>query len=273
MTTHQRFRLDDTHALVTGASRGIGRAIAEALAEAGADVAITARDTAALDDVAKHITTQGRHTLALTCDVTDTAQIASCVAEALARFGRLDLLVNAAGVIPSFGPFLDLPEEDWSTILETNFLSALRFCRLVGPHMLEHGSGSVINISSVAGFRGVPALSHYAATKAALISLTRSLAAEWAQAGVRVNAICPGWTKTAMTAQVSGNPELANILAQAVPAQRWGEVDDVTGAALYLASDTSRFITGQTLTVDGGLTAYEGGPGMLGMTAFGRVPN
>ncbi|GHF40056.1 SDR family NAD(P)-dependent oxidoreductase [Streptomyces morookaense] len=273
MHTHPTFRLDGTHALVTGASRGIGRAIALALAEAGADVAITARNTTALDALAEDIAAQGHRALALTCDATNLDQITACVQDALTGLGHIDILVNAAGVIPSFGPFLDLPEDDWNTILETNFLSTVRFCRLVGPHLLERGRGSVINMSSVAGVRGVPSLSHYAATKAALISLSRSLAAEWAQGGVRVNAVCPGWTRTKMTAQVSGNTELSGILTQAVPAQRWGEVDDLVGTAIYLASDASRFVTGQTLTVDGGLTAYEGGPGMLGMTTFGRVQN
>ncbi|MFI1801180.1 SDR family NAD(P)-dependent oxidoreductase [Streptomyces sp. NPDC020379] len=271
--SHPSFRLDTARALVTGASRGIGRAIALALAEAGADVAVTARHPEELDDLAADISARGRRSAALPCDATDLGRITACVRDAVAALGGIDILVNAAGVIPSFGPFLELTEEDWDTVLDTNFRSAVRFCRLAGPHMLDRGGGSVLNVSSVAGIRGVPALSHYAATKAALTSLTRSLAAEWSPRGVRVNALCPGWTRTRMTARVSGDADLSDALLRSVPARRWGETDDVVGAAVYLAADASRFVTGQTLTVDGGLTAYEGGPGMLTMTGFGRIAN
>lgn len=275
MSTHSinSFSLDGKNAFVTGASRGIGRAIALGLAEAGAHVAAVARTAAALDELAAEIRKLDRTAVALTCDVTDPDQINQAVADAHAELGSLDIVVNCAGQIEHAGPFLDLTAEDWRRLFRVNFESVLHVCRAAGPHLRDQGAGSVINVSSAAGTGGVPFFSHYAASKAALISLTRTLAAEWAAHGVRVNALTPGWIGTEMTHAFSADPELSAGLLSQVPAGRWGEPEDVVGAAVYLAGDAARFVTGACLAVDGGLTATEGGPALIGLLALGRIAN
>jgi NAD(P)-dependent dehydrogenase (short-subunit alcohol dehydrogenase family) len=266
------FQLDGKSALVTGASRGIGRAIALGLAGAGADVAVLARSTAALDVVAKEIGSMGRRATVLTCDVDDPAQIESAVAEAIAEFDGLDIAVNNAGGFAFVGPFLDLTPEDWAQMMRTNLDSVVHVCRAVGRHMTQHGAGSVINVASVGGYNGVPMLSGYAVAKAGVLSLTRTLAVEWAASGVRVNAIAPGWTRTELTRSFAGNPELSDELIRSVPVGEWGEPADLAGAAIFLASDASRMVTGTSLTVDGGVTAYDTGPDMVEALAAGRIP-
>jgi NAD(P)-dependent dehydrogenase (short-subunit alcohol dehydrogenase family) len=275
VSTHSinSFSLDGKNAFVTGASRGIGRAIALGLAEAGAHVAAVARTAAALDELAAEIRKLDRTAVALTCDVTDPDQINQAVADAHAELGSLDIVVNCAGQIEHAGPFLDLTAEDWRRLFRVNFESVLHVCRAAGPHLRDQGAGSVINVSSAAGTGGVPFFSHYAASKAALISLTRTLAAEWAAHGVRVNALTPGWIGTEMTHAFSADPELSAGLLSQVPAGRWGEPEDVVGAAVYLAGDAARFVTGACLAVDGGLTATEGGPALIGLLALGRIAN
>ena len=265
--------LDGRNALVTGASRGIGRAIALGLAEAGANVAAVARSTGALAELTAEIEKLDRTALALTCDVADSDQIGLAVADAHAELGSLDIVVNCAGLIEHAGPFLDLTAEDWRRLFQVNFESVLHVCRAAGPHLLDQGGGSVINVSSVAGTAGVPFFSHYAASKAAMISLTRTLAAEWAARGVRVNALTPGWVGTEMTRAFQSDPAVSEGLLGQVPAGRWGEPADVVGAAVYLASDAARFVTGGCLTIDGGMTAAAGGPTMLGLLALGRIAN
>lgn len=267
------FSLEGRNALVTGASRGIGRAIALGLAEAGANIAAVARSTAALTEMATEIGKLNRTALALTCDVADADQIALAVADAHAELGGLDIVVNCAGQIEHAGPFLDLTAEDWRRLFQVNFDSVLHVCRAAGPQLLDQGSGSVLNISSVAGLAGVPFFSHYAASKAAMISLTRSLAAEWAARGVRVNALTPGWIGTEMTHGFAENAEVSAGLLGEVPAGRWGEPGDVVGAAVFLASDAARFVTGHCLTIDGGMTAAGGGPTMRALLEQGRIAN
>lgn len=267
------FRLEGRRALVTGASRGIGRAIAVGLAEAGADIAAVARSTGALEELAAEIGKLDRTALALTCDVADAGEIALAVADAHAELGGLDIVVNCAGQIEHAGPFLDLTAEDWRRLFQINFESVLHVCRAAGPLLLDQGSGSVVNIASVAGLAGVPFFAHYAASKAAMISLTRTLAAEWAERGVRVNALAPGWVGTEMTRGFSANPDISAGLLGEVPAARWGEPADVVGAAVFLAGDAARFVTGSCMTVDGGMTAAAGGPTMRALLAQGRTAN
>ncbi|MFI6770748.1 glucose 1-dehydrogenase [Streptomyces sp. NPDC050355] len=271
--TTPSFSLDGKNALVTGASRGIGRVIALAYAKAGANVALLARDTDALKQLATEIEAIGRTALVRTCDVASAGQITRAVGDAVAELGRVDILVNNAGTVDAAGPFLDLTFDDWVRISRVNLDSLIHFCHALGPRLVRQGDGSVINVASIAGTGGFPFLSYYAATKAAMISLTRSLAAEWAASGVRVNAITPGWHDTDLTKNFLGEPQVAKGLVRQIPAGRWGEPDEVTGAAVFLASEASKYITGTCLTVDGGQTANVGGPGMTDLLKLGRIEN
>jgi NAD(P)-dependent dehydrogenase (short-subunit alcohol dehydrogenase family) len=262
------FSLAGKCALVTGASRGIGKAIALGFAEAGADVAILARSTEALTHVADLIQRKGRRAAVLTCDVGDPDQVRAAVADAVAQLGRLDILVNNAGGCNFAGPFLELRPADWHQAIRVNLDSIVYFCQAVGRLMLRQGSGSVINMGLVAEAGGVSMLSPYAAVKAAVASLTRSLAAEWASTGVRVNTIVPGWIAIELTKTMA----TSEGLSRAVPAGRWGDPDDVVGAAVYLAGDVARLTTGSTITIDGGMTSSIGGPAMIDLLALGRIP-
>ncbi|MDV9172112.1 glucose 1-dehydrogenase [Streptomyces sp. W16] len=265
------FSLRGRTALVTGASRGIGRAIALALARAGADVAVLARSTEALRETAAEIERTGRKSLVLTCDVAREAQILGCVDRAITHFDGIDILVNNAAALEHVAPFLDLTHTEWCRSFQVNVESTAHFCRAVGAHMVSRGSGVVLNISSIAGLGGFPMLSPYAAGKAAMNSLTRTLAAEWASAGVRVNGICPGWVVTEMTDGFSTSADLSDGLMRAVPAGRWGDPEDIAGAAVYLASDAARLVTGACLVLDGGATSTLGGPTMRELVGRGRI--
>jgi len=266
------FDLKGKTALVTGASRGIGRAIAVGLAAAGADVAVLARSTTALEEVAGEVEDLGRRALVLTCDVTDGEQVRAAAATARAGFGDPDVLVNNAGGIGHAGPFLDLDLADWTHVLRLNLESVVHVCQVFGRRLVERGGGSVVNVSSIAGLAGTPMLAHYAVTKAALISLTRTLAAEWAPAGVRVNALVPGWVRTDLTEAFLADPDAAAGLLAAVPSGAFGSPEDVVGAVVYLAGDASRSVTGGCLVADGGTTCFVGGPQMLGFLRHGRIP-
>jgi NAD(P)-dependent dehydrogenase (short-subunit alcohol dehydrogenase family) len=265
------FGLSGKNALVTGASRGIGRSIALGYAHAGADVAILARSTCLLEQVAGEIEDLGRRAVVLTCDVDDHRQLHDAVATAVTQLGQIDILVNNAGGFDHAGPFIDLDADDWAKVMRLNFDSVVHLCRELGRHFLQRGTGSVVNISSIAGVGGVPMLSTYAASKAAILSLSRTLAAEWASNGIRVNALTPGWISTELTKTFAENPDASAGLLSAVPAGRWGTPEDVVGAAIFLASDASRLVTGSCLIVDGGTTAYVGGPMMLELLGLGRI--
>ncbi|MDG9703223.1 SDR family NAD(P)-dependent oxidoreductase [Streptomyces sp. DH37] len=259
--------LEGRKALVTGASRGIGRAVAIGYAEAGADVALLARGVEGLEEVAAEIGKLGRCAVVLACDVEDPAQVEDSVERAVAELGPLDVVVNNAGGITCAGPFLDLDHDQWQREMRLNFESVLHVCRSVGRRMVERGEGSVINISSVAGNAGLPNYGPYAVAKAAVISLTHSLAAEWASKGVRVNAIAPGWLHTDLTDDFVTDPRLSERFLSVVPAGRFGEPEEVVGLAVYLAGDESRFMTGSSVVIDGGISSFYGGSALLG--AFG----
>jgi NAD(P)-dependent dehydrogenase (short-subunit alcohol dehydrogenase family) len=266
------FRLDGRTALVTGASRGIGRAIAIELARAGADVAVLARDTAKLKEVADEIDRLGRRAPVLPCNVNNYDEISDAVAAALAEFGQLDIAVNNAGGFSHVGPFLEMELQDWTAILRTNLESVVHFCREVGRHMTARGSGSLINVASVGGYNGVPMLSMYAVAKAGVISLTRTLAVEWARSGVRVNVLAPGWTRTDLTSSFAANPQLCAEMLRNVPSDQWCEPHDMAGTAVYLASDAARMVTGTCATVDAGVTAHNTGPALIDLLGAGRIP-
>ena len=242
-------------ALVTGASRGIGRAIAVGLARAGADVALSARDEALLAEVRGEVEALGRRAVVLPADVTDADACAQLAADAIAGLGVLDVLVNNAGGSSYMGPFTELRFRGWEKVMRLNVDSIVHLTQAVGRHMLERRSGSVINVASVAGLKGTPELVPYGASKAAVISITKSLALEWGPSGVRVNALCPGWTRTDLNAPLWGDEALAAQMVSTTGLKRWAEAEEMVGPTVFLASDASSFVTGQALAVDGGETA------------------
>jgi NAD(P)-dependent dehydrogenase (short-subunit alcohol dehydrogenase family) len=250
--TYAAFDLTGRTALVTGASRGIGRAIALALAESGADVALNSRNADSLEKVAEEVQERGRKAHVLAADLTDREAAQGMVRAAIEALGHLDVLVNNAGGTAFMVPFADLRFVGWEKVMRLNVDSVVHVLQAAGPHFLERGSGSIINVASVAGLGGTPTLSPYGASKAALISLTRSLALEWAHAGVRVNALCPGWTATELNRVLWENEEVSAGMVGTIPLGRWGRADEMAGPVVFLASDASSFMTGQTVVVDGG---------------------
>lgn len=249
------FSLEGKTALVTGGSRGIGEAIALAFADAGADVAVVARSAETLESVAGKITATGRRGLALPCDVTDEGQVRASVDRAIAELGSVEILVNNAGGNRFMATVPDLRPDGWDKVINQNLRSAFIFSHLVGAHMRERGRGSIINMSSVAGLAGTPGLSAYSAAKFGLRGLTLSMAKELATAGVRVNAIAPGWIRTDLNVAFRGDENAEKVFVSNVPMQRWGEANEIAGAAIFLASDASSYVTGTTIVVDGGLMA------------------
>ena len=247
------FSLASKKALVTGASRGIGRAIALAYADAGADVAVLARSDAELEEVATQIREMGRIGVALACDVTRPEDIKAAVGGAIEALGGVDVLVNNAGGPLFNAPFLDIRSDGWRRAMDLNFLSVVGFCQTVGAHMVEQGSGSVINVDSIGADHPAPLVTPYCASKAAVVNLTAALAQEWGGHGVRVNAVSPGWVRTEINRAVYEREEVANAIARRVPLRRWGEPEDVVGVAVWLASDASAYVTGAHIPVDGGV--------------------
>lgn len=246
------FDLTGKKAFITGASRGIGRAIAVAFSAAGADVALVSRDADALSDVAAEVEKHERQAIALPCDVTDRNRVEEVVAEAEERLGGLDVVVNNAGGQRFTVPFLDTRVEGWDKVLRLNLDATMSVCRAAGPRLIASGGGSIVNISSVAGVLSSPLLAPYGAAKAAVINLTRSLAIEWAGQGVRVNALCPGWTATDLNRNLWEDEQASAATISGVPMHRWARAEEIAAPALFLASDASSYMTGQTLVVDGG---------------------
>jgi NAD(P)-dependent dehydrogenase (short-subunit alcohol dehydrogenase family) len=255
MTT-AAFDLTGRTALVTGASRGIGEAIALALADSGADVALNGRKAETLEKVGRQVEERGRRAVVVPADVTDRDAAQQMVAAAIAALGHLDVVVNNAGGTAFMVPFTEMRFSGWEKVMRLNVDSAVHVLQAAGPHLLERGKGSVINVASVAGLGGTPALSPYGASKAALISLTRSLAVEWAHASIRVNALCPGWTATELNRNLWEDEQASAGLTATIPMGRWGRSEEMAGPAVFLASDASSFMTGQVLVIDGGQTAF-----------------
>jgi 2-deoxy-D-gluconate 3-dehydrogenase len=249
------FDLTGKTAFVTGASRGIGRAIAVALAQAGADVALVARTAEGLADTADDVTALGRKAIVIPVDVTDQVGVADAAGAAIDQLGHIDIVVNNAGGSNFMVGFRDLRLSGWDKLIRLNLTSAVYVCHAFAGHLLDRRTGSVINVASVAGVASSPLLSPYGAAKAGLISLTKSLAVEWAADGVRVNALCPGWTATDLNRALWEDPVAGPATVATVPMRRWGRADEMAGPAVFLASDASSYVTGQTLLVDGGQTA------------------
>lgn len=246
------FDLSGKKALVTGASRGIGRIIAVALAAAGADVAIAARSQDGLAETAREVTDLGRKAFVFPLDVTRQEDVTAAVHEAIRLLGQLDVVVNNAGGTNFTVPFLDMRISGWEKVMRLNLDSTIYVCQAAGPHMRERGRGSVINVASVAGLSSAPGLIPYGASKAAVISVTKTLAVEWAGFGVRVNALCPGWTATDLNRNLWDGPDGGRATIANVPMGRWGRPEEMAGPAVFLASDASSYMTGQVLVVDGG---------------------
>ena len=249
------FDLTGKKAFITGASRGIGQAIAVALAGAGADLALVARSEDGLAETAAQVTALGRKAFVIPADVTQQEPVAAAVAGAIDQLGYVDIVVNNAGGSSFMVPFLDLRLTGWDKLIRLNLDSAMYVCHAIGPHLVERGSGSVINVASVAGVSAAPFLAPYGAAKAGLISLTKSLAVEWAAQGIRVNALCPGWTATDLNRNLWEDETAGPATVATVPMRRWGRADEMSGPAVFLASEASSYMTGQVLLIDGGQTA------------------
>ncbi len=254
------FDLTGKTALVTGASRGIGRAIAEALAEAGANVVLASRTQADLDAVAASIEQAGGRALAVAAHTGSDAAVEALVAQAAEAFGGIDILVNNAATNPHFGQTLTADAAQWDKIFDVNVKGYARTIRAVAPGMKARGGGSVINIASVAGERPLPGMGVYCVSKAAVLMLTEVLAAELARDQIRVNAIVPGFVKTAFSQVLWEDEGAAKRTLQLVPQRRMADPEELGPLALYLASNASAFVTGSRFRIDGGQLV--GTPGM-----------
>jgi NAD(P)-dependent dehydrogenase (short-subunit alcohol dehydrogenase family) len=249
------FRLEGRVAIVTGGSKGLGEAMALALAEAGSNVVIVSRNLEESQKVADAIAVEtGRKTLASRVDVTVGADVERMVGETLSSFGRIDILVNNAG-INIRKPLLELGDEEWDTVLGINLTGPMLCSRTVGKVMVEKRSGSIINLSSILGYVGLPSRTAYSSSKAGLIGLTRTLALEWAPYNVRVNALCPGPFETPMNKALLQNQEAFQYFMSRIPLGRFPNPKELAGPIIFLASDASSFMTGTTLLIDGGWTA------------------
>lgn len=252
---YDQFDCSEKIALVTGGSRGLGLTMAKGLGQAGARVAIVARREKWLKRAEEELQGNGIETIAETCDITVEDDVRDVVQTVEAEWGPINVLVNNAGI--TWGaPVLDMPMEKWEAVLDVNLTGTFIVTRIVGERMVEHGDGSIINISSVGGLRGLPSTVQdaigYNTSKGGLISFTRDLATKWAQEGVRVNALVPGMFPTRMTEWMEGEEEAAFL--ERTPMGRPAELEEIKGPAIFLASDSSSYVTGQTLPVDGGTT-------------------
>jgi 2-deoxy-D-gluconate 3-dehydrogenase len=248
-----RFRLDGRTAIVTGASRGLGRAIAEALAEAGADVALVARSEGS--EARERIEALGRRCTTIRADLADRGAVATIVDRTLAELGGIDILVNNAGIIRR-APLVEFTEKDWDDVMDVNLRSLFFLSQAAARVMIERGRGGrIVNVASLLSFQGGIRVPSYTASKSAVLGLTRLLANELAPHGINVNAIAPGYMVTENTRALREDPARNQAILDRIPAGRWGDPEDVQGAAVFLASEASRYMHGHTLAVDGGWLA------------------
>jgi NAD(P)-dependent dehydrogenase (short-subunit alcohol dehydrogenase family) len=252
--SYSRLELNDKVAVVVGGTSGIGLAIAKGMAEAGANVVPTSRRMDVVETAAAEIEQRGRRSLRVASDVSDRASLQNVLDETIRAFGKVDILVNSAGRTKR-APTLDFSETDWNDIIDTNLTGTLRAAQVFGRHMLERESGSIINIASLSTFVALYEVAAYSASKAAVASLTKSLAIEWGPRGVRVNAIAPGVFRTALNQKLLDETERGREFLLRTPMKRFGNVDELAGAAIFLASDAASFVNGEVIAVDGGFLA------------------
>jgi NAD(P)-dependent dehydrogenase (short-subunit alcohol dehydrogenase family) len=251
---HPLLDLKDKTAVVVGGTSGIGLALARGLAQAGADVVPTGRREAETRASAAAVEGYGRRSMAVTCDVTQIASLERLLGEVLSAFGKVDILVNCAGRTKRT-PTLKVSEDEWNAIVETNLNGTMRACRVFGKHMIERGYGRIINIASLASFVGLFEVAAYCASKGAVASLTKALALEWAKHGVCVNAIAPGVFRTELNSALLDGTERGKEFLLRTPMQRFGKVEELVGAAVFLASEAASYVSGHLLVVDGGFLA------------------
>lgn len=249
------FNLENKVAMVTGASRGIGRSIAIGLAEAGADVIIFARTKKDLDEVAHEIKKMGKKAFPVVLDVTERKEVEKAIRKIIDTFGKIDILVNNAG-INIRKPAFEVTEEDWDKIVDINMKSVFMISQIVGEYMKENENSKIVNIASVDGHVGATTGVVYGMSKAAIIHMTKILAIEWAKHNINVNAIGPGYVKTQITAEKLKNKEYMEYVMDRTPLKRIGSFKDMVGATVFLSSEASNYMTGQTLLVDGGMSIF-----------------
>ena len=251
---YQPFDLTGRTAVVIGGTSGIGQAIARGLAEAGADVVPTSRRLEQVTETARQIRELGRRSLEVVSNVSDRTSLDRLLNKCIGEFGRVDILVNSAGKTKRT-PTIDVSEDEWNDILDTNVTGTLRACQVFGRHMLERNYGRIVNIASLSTFVALYEVAAYSASKAAVAMLTKSLAIEWAPRGVNVNAIAPGVFRTALNQKLLDETERGKEFLLRTPMKRFGKVEELAGAAVFLSSDAASFITGEVLVVDGGFLA------------------